>query len=87
MNNPAWVGYVGTAAAICTCVSYMPQIIQLFKTKSAKDVSLSMFVVMFASTVLWLVYALAIHSLPVAITNIIVLTFCLIILVLKIKYK
>lgn len=75
-----------TAGALTT-LAFLPQVIQVWKTKSAKDISLGMFVLFCIGVALWLVYGLLIFSLSIIIAN--GVTFCLafLILLFKLKYK
>lgn len=84
MNSTAILGYV---AGTLTTIAFLPQVIQTWKTKSTKDISLGMFVSFCTGVFLWLIYGILIDSYPVIITNVATLALALIILSLKIKYK
>lgn len=47
---------IGSAAAICTTVSYFPQLYKCWKTGEAGDLSLVMFSVLTTGIALWCVY-------------------------------
>ncbi|MCH8487942.1 MAG: hypothetical protein LAT75_13845, partial [Candidatus Cyclonatronum sp.] len=47
---------VGLLAATCTTISFLPQVIKTWKSKSAKDLSLGMFSIFATGVFLWLVY-------------------------------
>ena len=56
--NSAAVTVIGVAAAFLTTSSFVPQVIQTWKTKSAEDFSWA-YLAMFSSGItLWLVYGL-----------------------------
>lgn len=78
---------IGFVAAILTTIAYLPQMIKIIKSKSAKDVSLSMYIVMCSGIFMWLVYGLLISSYPVIFANAITLVFVTIILIYKMRYK
>ena len=40
------IDYTGYAAAICTTAAYVPQVIRVWRTRSTKDISLKMFLVL-----------------------------------------
>lgn len=84
MNTTAILGYV---AGTLTTIAFLPQVIQTWKTKSTKDISLVMFVTFCTGVFLWLIYGFLIGSYPVIIANIATLLLAMIILSLKIKYK
>lgn len=48
---------VGLAAAICTTVSYYPQLKKCWDTGSAGDLSLKMFSILAVGIALWVAYA------------------------------
>jgi MtN3 and saliva related transmembrane protein len=68
---------VGIIAGALSCTTFLPQVIKTWKSKSTKDVSLVMFLIASAGTILWLVYGILIHSISIIGTNIIVLVFTL----------
>jgi MtN3 and saliva related transmembrane protein len=77
---------IGNCAAICTTVSFVPQLARVWRRKSAEDISLSMFLLFSAGVALWLVYGLRIGSFPVIAANAVTLALALAILVLKLMY-
>lgn len=56
--DPFLIKLIGFAAATCTTVAYAPQFIKVLKTRSARDISLGMFLVMVLGLALWLIYGL-----------------------------
>jgi MtN3 and saliva related transmembrane protein len=80
------VDTIGMAAAICTTVSFVPQLIRVWRLRSARDISLIMFLVFSPGVFLWLLYGVSIHSLPVILANGATLTLSLAILGLKLRF-
>jgi len=78
---------IGLLAATCTTTSFIPQIVKSVKTKNTKDLSLRMYLILAIGTLLWSIYGILNKSLPIIIANTIALSFSLIILALKFKYK
>lgn len=78
---------IGFAAGLLTTLAYLPQILTIVKTRSVKNISLFMYVVMLNGVSLWLVYGFCIHSYPMIISNGAALLLVLTILVLKLKWK
>ena len=76
MNNEI----VGIIAGALSCTTFLPQVIKTWKSKSTKDVSLTMFIIATISTSLWIIYGILIHSFSILATNIVVLLFSLIML-------
>lgn len=80
------VTVLGLVAGACTTASFLPQVIKTWKTKSAKDLSLWMFVVFCLGVLLWLIYGIIINSFPVIISNVLTLSMAGIILVFKLRF-
>jgi MtN3 and saliva related transmembrane protein len=81
------VTILGYLAGALTTTSLIPQIIKIIKTKSARDVSLIMFLTFTVGIALWIVYGIAINSAPVIIANAVALIFGLLVLWLKLRYQ
>lgn len=81
------VTLVGLAAGGLTTVSFVPQVIKTWKTKSADDISSGMFLLFAAGVLLWLIYGIAINALPVIAANAATLVLALTVLVLKRRYN
>ena len=81
------INYVGFFAAFCTTVSFLPQVIKVYKTKSTKDISLYMFLIFTIGTFCWLIYGIIESSIPIILANTITLILSAIILLYKIKFK
>ena len=79
------VTLLGMAAGTLTTVSFLPQVIRTWKTRSTKDISGGMFSLFCTGIFLWIIYGFSINSLPVIITNIVTFILAFIILVLKLQ--
>jgi len=66
---------IGILAGALSCTTFLPQVIKTWKSKSTKDVSLTMFLIAALGTTLWLVYGILINSISIIGTNIVVLIF------------
>jgi MtN3 and saliva related transmembrane protein len=53
-----WTTLTGVAAACCTTVSYFPQLKKCWETNETDDLSLGMFLTLFAGIALWVVYGI-----------------------------
>ncbi|MFL0793617.1 MAG: SemiSWEET family sugar transporter [Prochlorococcus sp.] len=78
---------IGYLAATLTTISFLPQLIKIWKTKSAEDVSTGMFVFFVCGVLLWIVYGWEIHSPPVITANIVTCLLASMILVLKLVFR
>ncbi|HEV2215891.1 MAG TPA: SemiSWEET transporter [Terracidiphilus sp.] len=90
MNAPllphSILAVVGTTAAVCTTISFVPQLVHVVRRKSARDISLAMFLLFVFGTICWLLYGIGIGSLQVTVANAVTLALALAILVLKLIY-
>jgi MtN3 and saliva related transmembrane protein len=84
-DNTSWVTILGLMAACCTTTSFLPQAIQTVKTKDTSAISLSMYILFTFGTLIWFIYGLASHNIPVALANGITLILAAIILAVKIR--
>ena len=78
---------IGFAAAIFTTLAYVPQFMKVWRSRSAKDVSLRMYLMMCTGVFLWLVFGIRLRSLPIILANGVTLVLTLAILWLKIRHK
>jgi MtN3 and saliva related transmembrane protein len=57
-----WFEAIGMVGACLTTFSFLPQAIRIWRTRSARDVSLVMYVMMTSGSVMWLIYGLLLGS-------------------------
>jgi MtN3 and saliva related transmembrane protein len=82
----AAVETLGMIAGTLTTIAFIPQVLRIYQTKSAKDVSYLMFSIFSIGIVLWLIYGILIGSPPIIASNVVTLTLSVIIIVLKVRY-
>jgi MtN3 and saliva related transmembrane protein len=82
-----FVTTLGLIAGTLTTISFLPQVIRIWKTHSTKDLSLGMFLLFSAGVVMWLIYGICVGQLPVIISNAVTLVMAMIILTFKFIYK
>ncbi len=80
------VELTGFAAAFCTTVAFIPQLVRVVRLRSAREMSLPTFLLFSVGVFLWLVYGLRTGSKPVIVSNIFTLVLSLSILILKLRY-
>jgi MtN3 and saliva related transmembrane protein len=78
-----WAGY--TAAAMTT-LAFVPQAWKTIRTKDTRSISLGMYVVFTAGIAMWLVYGIALDSMPMILSNIVTFMLSATILGLKLKH-
>jgi MtN3 and saliva related transmembrane protein len=77
--------FVGLVAASCTTASYYPQLKKCWKTGSAGDLSLKMFLTLGAGVALWVVYGYLQSDLVIILANAISLALLMGILYFKLR--
>ncbi|MFA6988826.1 MAG: SemiSWEET transporter [Candidatus Gastranaerophilaceae bacterium] len=81
------VELIGYLAGLLSTIAFVPQVIQVVKTKSTKDISLIMFTVFSSGILAWLIYGIFVHSLPMMIFNSLIFLQSLVIIAYKLRYK
>jgi MtN3 and saliva related transmembrane protein len=84
--SKAGVDGIGYVAATMTTTSFVPQLIRVVKLRSARDISLGMFVIMAVGTALWLVFGILSHSTPIIFANAVTVSLSIAVLVLKLRF-
>jgi MtN3 and saliva related transmembrane protein len=77
---------IGLVAGTLTTIAFVPQLTKTWKSKSAQDISLGMFLLFCSGVLLWLIYGVLIDALPVILANTVTLILSGAILILKLKY-
>jgi MtN3 and saliva related transmembrane protein len=83
------VDILGYSAGAITTLTFLPQIIKTWKEKSAKNVSLVMFIIAAVNEVMWITWAalLTPANWVVIWTNAIILAMSLTMIYLKLRYN
>ncbi len=76
----------GYIAGALTTISFVPQVIKAWKTKSTRDISLGMFLIFTLGVLLWLVYGILRFDLPIIAANSVTVTLALLILMMKLRF-
>jgi MtN3 and saliva related transmembrane protein len=66
---PPMVEMVGYAAGVLTTVAFVPQVVKSWRSKSVRDLSFLTLTAFTTGVVLWLVYGMALRSIPVIAAN------------------
>ena len=75
------IAILATIFGVITGLANIPQIIKIFKTKSAKDLSITTNTIFLISSIIWLLYGFQLINYPLIIANIIyIITYSLIII-------
>lgn len=81
-----WINFAGHAGSVLSSITFIPQVYQTWKTKSVKDLNLTMMLIVFLSTVIWLVYGFGKQLLPVIICNGIICVLSILLISFKFRY-
>ena len=74
-------------AAFLTTASFIPQAIQVIKTKDTSGISLTMYSMFVLGVLLWAIHGFIIQDSAVIVANIITFILASIVLAYKLKYK
>jgi MtN3 and saliva related transmembrane protein len=77
---------IGVIAGLLTTLAYVPQVVKVWRSRSARDISLTMFLMMTAGIALWLVYGLLIGSIGLVLANGATLGLTAAVLVAKLRF-
>lgn len=83
MINPEIIGLLG---GFLSCITFVPQIFKTWKSKSVEDISVHTFMIVLASTIIWIGYGILKDSISVILTNIVVFMTAVIMLWMKWKF-
>jgi MtN3 and saliva related transmembrane protein len=78
-----WMGYL---AAMLTTLAFVPQAIQVIRSKDTRGISLPMYVIFTAGVACWVGYGVALGSWPMIVANLVTIALALVILALKCRY-
>ena len=77
---------IGALAGTLTTVSFVPQVLKTWRSRSARDISFGMFSLFSLGVLLWLIYGISIQSLPIMLANGITLTLSLVMIAMKLGF-
>ena len=77
---------IGMIAGTLTTIAFVPQVWRVWKTRSTKDISLSMDLVFTAGVVFWLAYGLMLGAWPIIVANVVTLALTGTVLGLKLRH-
>jgi MtN3 and saliva related transmembrane protein len=81
------IEWLGVAAGTLTSLSFLPQVVRTWQTKSTEDLSLWMLLALNGGILMWLTYGLILWKPSLIYANGLTLTLSLTLLGLKLKYR
>jgi len=83
----AFTEILGYSAGAVTALTFLPQVIKTWREKSAKDISLLMFIIAAANEIMWIWYGILLENWVIIATNSVVLSLSLTMIIFKLRYK
>lgn len=80
------VELLGLLAGLLTTTAFVPQVLKIWRTRSAEDISLPMYLLFTAGIVLWLVYGWLAGALPVILANLVTLVLAIAVVLMKLRF-
>jgi len=77
---------LGMTAGSISAITFLPQVIKTWKSRSAEDISMLTFTFATISVIMWLVYGIILKDIPIIYTNSLVLVCSVIMLYFKIRF-
>ncbi len=84
MNLVALLGFV---AGALTTAAFVPQVVKVWRTRSTRDISLWMWLLLCLGIALWIAYGFLVRSAPVIAANIVTLALAGAVLACKIRFR
>ena len=78
---------LGLVAGFLTTVAFVPQVWKIWKTRSAKDVSLPTFLAFALGVALWMAYGIVKQEPPIILWNAVTLVLAAAIVAMKLKFR
>jgi MtN3 and saliva related transmembrane protein len=85
--NFSYIDAIGIIAGLLIVCSFIPQLIIIIKNKSAKDISITMYIVLLVAQILWMVYGILKSDFQVIITNAITSLLTILIIIFALWYS
>jgi MtN3 and saliva related transmembrane protein len=81
------VDVIGAAAGTLSTVAFIPQAWRIWRTRSARDLSLPMYLIFTSGVALWFVYGLLLGAVPIIVCNGLTLLLAGTVLAMKLKFS
>jgi MtN3 and saliva related transmembrane protein len=77
---------IGAVAGTLSTIAFVPQAWRIWRTRSARDLSLPMYLIFTSGVALWFVYGLLLGALPIIVCNGLTLLLAGTVLAMKLKF-
>src|SRR5262245_31572887 len=82
-----WTEFLGSLAAVCTTLCWIPQAVKIIREKQAGGISILTQTVFTIGIALWACYGFLVHRWPLIVANLVTFAFSATILFLKLRYN
>lgn len=82
-----WIDLAGHTGAALSSITFIPQVYKAWQTKSVGDLSMYMILIVFTSTIIWLVYGISLMLWPVITANVIICSLSMVLIYFKLTFK
>ena len=83
MTNVDWLG---TVAGIFTTTAFLPQVIKVWRSRSARDISLGTYAIFATGVACWVAYGWILWIWPVIIANVVTLILVAVVIAMKLRW-
>jgi len=80
------IHYAGFFAGLLTSGAAIPQVLQTYRTKHARDLSMAQLVLLNFGMLLWLIYGISLNDLPLILANIFSIACYSSLIAMKLRY-
>lgn len=87
MESQLLINVIGTGAALCTIISFVPQIIKIIRERDASSVSLRMYGLTVSAFSLWTIYGVMLGAWPLVAANSVSLALAATALICKWRFR
>ena len=82
-----WIEIVGHFGALLSSITFIPQVYKAWQSKSVGDLSLNMMMIVFTSTIVWLIYGISLDLWPVIVANAIICLLSSVLIYFKFSFR
>ncbi len=82
-----WIQIAGHTGALLSSITFVPQVYKVWTSRSVRDLSLTMMLIVFTSTIIWLIYGVALNLWPVILANGFICVLSVLLIYFKLTFK
>jgi len=80
------IDLAGHFGSLLSSITFLPQVYRVYRTKKADDLSMNMLLIIFVSTVVWMVYGTGKGLWPVIVCNAIICFLSVLLIYFKVSF-